>query len=133
MKTEKRYSITALALAALAAIALPLQKSAAEENDKPEWKGSIETGEHMTVDDMAKLAKTPLDQALNTAMGEVAGKAIKAELESEDGYLIYGVEIVTAEGKVKEVILDPANGKVLSVENEESHQKGDQEKEEGES
>ncbi len=129
MKTKERHNIAGIALVALTAIALPLQMVGAEENDKPEWKVSIEATDHVAETRMVELAKIPLEHAIRTALEKVAGKPVKAELESEDGYLIYAVEIVTPEGKVMEVILDPTDGKVLSVEDESAEQDGAADKE----
>ena len=118
----KRYTPTAFALTVLAAAIL---LSRAPEGETPEWKGTIKAEEKISEVGMADLAKIPLDQALTKALEKVPGKPVKAEVESEDGCLIYGVEIVTADKELKEVILNPADGKVLAVEDEAAHDKGE--------
>jgi len=115
---KERHSTARILPIALTAIALSMHMVAAGENEKPEWKGAIETPGRITETRMVALAEIPLDQAIHTALKKVAGKPIKAELESEDGYLIYGVEIVTPEEKVVEVILDPSSGRILNIEDE---------------
>lgn len=62
---------------------------------------------------LANLAKIDLVQATTAAIHTVPGKAIDAELDEEDGNLVYDVEIVTGKGTV-EVIVDAGNGKVLA-------------------
>jgi len=40
---------------------------------------------------------------------------LKAELENENGYLVYGVEIVKADKQIADVKVDAGNGKILKV------------------
>jgi len=66
--------------------------------------------------DMAKATQITIDEAVQTAIKEVPGTVIKAELEKEHGPLMWEIEIVTSEGKVQEVHLDGASGKRLAFE-----------------
>lgn len=61
-----------------------------------------------------QLAKVTLEQAMQSALGSTGGKVIKAGLEDEDGFLIYGVEVVTPEKAIIEVKVDAGSGKVLA-------------------
>ena len=63
--------------------------------------------------DLAR-AKISLSQAIGTAESHAAGKAVKAELDSEKGALAFEVEVVTADKKVMDVRVDANDGKVLS-------------------
>ena len=63
--------------------------------------------------DLAR-AKISLSQAIGTAESHAAGKAVKAELDSEKGALAFDVEVVTADKKVMDVRVDANDGKVLS-------------------
>ena len=65
------------------------------------------------ISDLAK-AKISLVQAIGAAEAQAAGKATKAELESERGATVFGVEVVTADNKVFDVKVDATDGKVLS-------------------
>ncbi|MBX3618986.1 MAG: PepSY domain-containing protein [Rhizobacter sp.] len=65
------------------------------------------------VTDLAK-AKVSLVQAVNVAEAQAGGKAIKAELDGEDGQLDFIVEVVTADSKVFDVRVDATGGKVVS-------------------
>lgn len=47
-----------------------------------------------------------------------AARLLEAELESEDGLLIYELEVLTSGGSVRELELDASNGKVLKDEEE---------------
>jgi uncharacterized membrane protein YkoI len=48
------------------------------------------------------------------------GTVLKAELEVEDGCLMYSFEIVGAGKKITEVEIDAGNGKVLETEDAEN-------------
>jgi hypothetical protein len=63
----------------------------------------------------AAMAKISLDSAVDEALKAVPGKALKAELENENGYLVYAVEIATADRQTMDVKVDAGNGKVLKV------------------
>ena len=70
---------------------------------------------------LAKEAKITMKEARATALKEVAGKIKEAELEREDGQLVYSFDIRTKEG-IKEVQVDAITGKVLKVETETKEQ-----------
>ena len=53
---------------------------------------------------------------MKEALKAVPGKVIKAELENEDGYLVYGVEYARADRQISGVKVDAGNGKVLKIE-----------------
>jgi uncharacterized protein YpmB len=67
-----------------------------------------------------------MEEAIKTATTQFPGKALEAELESEDGKVIYEVEIVNAAGEIREFEIDAQSGKILSseLEDEEGHEKG---------
>ncbi len=75
----------------------------------------------------ANLSKVTLDQAIASALKAQPGKIIKAELENEDGYLVWGVEIAS-NNQINEVKVDAGNAKVLKTEKD----KLDSEKDSGE-
>ena len=84
------------------------------EKDKA-VKGSITAGK---MDDakLMDMAKISLADAVAAAVAKVPGKPWKAELEAEDGSLIFTVQVVTAAGEWKEVAVDAGNGAILNVE-----------------
>ncbi|WNM62128.1 PepSY domain-containing protein [Candidatus Nitrospira neomarina] len=67
-----------------------------------------------------------MEEAINTATTQFPGKLLEAEMESEDGKVIYEVEIVNAAGEIREFEIDAQSGKILSseLEDEERHEKG---------
>jgi hypothetical protein len=66
---------------------------------------------------LAREAKITMKAARDTALQAAPGKIQEAELEREDGKLVYSFDIKTKEG-IKEVQIDAIDGKVVSVETE---------------
>ena len=73
--------------------------------------------------DLPALARISFDDAMKAALAAAPGKIIKAELEIEDGNLMYSFEIVGARKAITEVEIDAGNGKVLGTEQEEAGEK----------
>jgi uncharacterized membrane protein YkoI len=75
----------------------------------------------------ASMAKVSMASAINAALKEVQGKVLRAELENENGYLVYGIEIAKTDHQIVEVKVDAGDGKILKVENDrkekESHER----------
>jgi uncharacterized membrane protein YkoI len=74
-------------------------------------KGNDEAG-------YAGMAKVSLDEAIQAALQAVKGKVLKVELEDEDGYLVYGVEIAKADRQIADVKIDAGNGKLLKIDHD---------------
>lgn len=105
------------------------EKAETEENEGAEDNESRETsdkaGENESeAEDQAEVAESArlqslatisADQAKSAALAQVAGTVTKVELENEDGNVVYGVEIKTADGE-RDVKVDAGNGSVLHVE-----------------
>lgn len=64
------------------------------------------------------LATVTADEATAAALAAVPGTAGSAELENENGYVVYGVEITATDGTVTDVKVDAGNGKVLAQDTE---------------
>lgn len=75
--------------------------------------GTIPLGKQAEVE-YPQLAQITLDQAIQAAQASTPGKVMKAGLEDEDGFLVYGVEVVTPEKAIMEVKVDAGSGKVLA-------------------
>ena len=99
---KRNLMIPALAVAFGVATAAGLavaQQSGGSDND--------------AVTDIAR-AKITLSQAVGAAEAQAAGRATKAELESENGAVVFNVEVVAADNKVFDVKVNAVDGKVLS-------------------
>ena len=62
----------------------------------------------------AQMAKISLADAINSALQSYPGKAIKAELKSRDGFLVYSVEVVTQDNIVMDFTVDAGSGTILA-------------------
>jgi len=123
------FKKTAVCLLAVVAAAFAMTAESASGGKKAEKakeaiKGSIAVVK-MSDSALVDLAKISVADAVAAAVAKVPGKAWKAELEAEDGSLLYTVQVVTKEGEWKEIAVDAGNGAILMVE------KGDQEEFEG--
>ncbi|MEK3934608.1 PepSY domain-containing protein [Sporosarcina sp. FSL W7-1349] len=56
-----------------------------------------------------------LEQAISIAQEQVPGNVVKAELDYDDGRLIYEIDIRTAQGLKYEVKVDANTGQVIRV------------------
>lgn len=78
-------------------------------------------------------AKISLTQAIASAERHAGGKAVRAELEDENGKIVYGVEVI-AGANVTDVKVDVDDGKVLSAQADDDEHEGlaGEDREEGE-
>jgi len=76
---------------------------------------------------VAEMAKISMDSAMNEALKQVQGKVLKVELENENGFLVYGVEIAKPDHEIVDVKVDAGNGKILKIDqdNDEGHERED--------
>ena len=84
----------------------------------PAWSdenGKEKEGEEKETIEMAAVATVTIDQAIKTALEEVAGEVVEAELAKKHGKLAWEVEVVTAENKVMEIHIDAASGEVIDT------------------
>jgi uncharacterized membrane protein YkoI len=96
--------------------------SAADEGktQEPTYESSIKVkeqnhGERGEAARLATLARINSTQAASAALAQVPGTVLKAELDNENGNLVYSVKVKTASNEVKDVKVDAGNGKVLQV------------------
>ena len=64
---------------------------------------------------LKSLARITPEQASAAALAQVPGTVKKVELENEDGNVVYGVQIKTANGE-SDVKVDAGDGRVLHIE-----------------
>jgi uncharacterized membrane protein YkoI len=89
-----------------------------EANESKEGKKGEEAedkAEGAESERLKSLARITPEQASAAALAQVPGTIKKVELENEDGNVVYGVEIKTAEGE-RDVKVDAGDGRVLHVE-----------------
>ncbi len=89
-------------------IAAPAEQQGAEEDSNAEQAA------------LAGLAKISEADAKTAALAAAPGTVNNVRLEDEDGFVVYAVEVTTANGLV-EVKIDAGNGKVLAQEAGDEH------------
>lgn len=99
----------AIALAAMMAFAAYSTSASADDDaeDQARARAAVARGEAL-----------PVVRILEIAQREVAGQVIDVELDWDDDRLEYDVKVLTESGRVREVEIDAANGRVLSVEDD---------------
>jgi len=109
---------------ALASAALAMAAVADDDKNepKPKWTGSIRVEGKHTQAELQQMAKITAQEAVRVALAAVPGDASKkkvteTELEVENDFLVYGVEIrVDGQKGERDVTVDAGNGKVLAQE-----------------
>ena len=85
-----------------------------ESSEVREKEGDHEDHDAAETAKLQSLAKITRQQAIHAALLKVKGTLVNAELENEDGNVVYGVEVKTSSG-IADVKVDAGNGKVLFV------------------
>jgi hypothetical protein len=99
----------------------------ANSDDSEVRDGTIRI-ENQVEADFPALARITWNQAIQKALAIVHGQVLKTELEDENGFLVYGVEVVTADKVIVDVKVDAGSGKVLAMNrdkaDDETHEDG---------
>jgi hypothetical protein len=90
--------------------------------DDSQVRGGTIRLENQVEADFPALAKLTSTQAVQKALVAVQGQILKTELENENGFLVYEVEVVTADKTIMEVKVDAGSGKVLVVDRDNAHE-----------
>ena len=62
------------------------------------------------------MARISIFKAIGIASSMSKGTPVEAELEAEDGYLVYEIELSTGDDARTEVVIDAGNGSILKQE-----------------
>ncbi|WP_167900667.1 PepSY domain-containing protein [Thermococcus sp. LS1] len=98
--------------------------SVGSDLQSPGYVGSIKVDQYDNLSEgqeakaLQSLAKITPEQAKSAALSKVNGSVVKVELDNENGYLVYSVEVKTGNGIIKDVKVDAGDGKVLYVDGE---------------
>ena len=132
MNLQKVLLAVAVAMVVLvgAGVAYAANNSSSErtmgDNDAEEsYKGSVSVA-GKNESSLHKLANIDQAAAEQVALKAVPGKVHETELETSDnGYVVYDIEIAGDDGKGHEVTVDAVNGKVLHQDLEEEADESD--------
>jgi uncharacterized membrane protein YkoI len=78
--------------------------------------GSIRVGDDEPESRLVKLAKVSRADAEAAATRQVPGKVIEMELDEENQFLVWNVEVLAKDGTIMELAIDAGNGEVLAME-----------------
>ncbi|WP_291490636.1 PepSY domain-containing protein [Desulfurella sp.] len=112
MKNTKKLAALALGGLLLATSAAGIATASSQLN------GSIKITQDNEAN-YANLASVNIDQAVASALKAQPGQVIKAGLENEDGYLVWGIEIAS-NNQIHEVKVDAKNAKILKIEKDQT-------------
>lgn len=104
-----------LAIALLAGVAFyyASAQNPTTTEQPPSITGSVKAPSRASI--LAGLAKIDILKAIEIAKGQQAGTVIGANLGERNGFVIYNVVVLTADGSSVLVVIDAGNGNVLSV------------------
>jgi hypothetical protein len=85
------------------------------ENEAVEDEAATENEAGGQLERLARIDRAAAEKA---GLGAVPGDVKETELENENGFIVYGVEIQGKDGRLHEVVVDAGNGKVLAQEME---------------
>ncbi len=85
------------------------------KSEESEVRGGSIKLQTQTEANFPSMAKIMPEQAVQAALAAVPGKLLKAGLEDENGFLVYGIEVVTADRAIMEVKVDAGSGKILAM------------------
>jgi len=111
----------AAAIGAVIAVSAPVLLKAEDPQEKPIQgsQGSIRLPNEANQEAaQADLASITAEQAIATAKSSPqgsGGKLLRVELQNEDGFLVYNVELVSPDKKVREIKVDAGANTILRV------------------
>ncbi|MCJ8007390.1 PepSY domain-containing protein [Lederbergia wuyishanensis] len=95
------------------------------ETDNEKDDDDSEVSDEVEKTQLLKEAKISIEESTAIAQAKVKGKVTDAELDDENGVVIYEVEITDLQGQQHEVKIDAKSGKILKVEKDENETKDD--------
>ena len=118
MYVKKVLVVVSVALVVLvgAGVAYAANNNSSDEDADESYKGSVSVAgkNESSAQKLAKIDETAAEQA---ALDAAPGTVHETELETSDnGYLVYDIEIAGKDGKGHEVTVDAGDGKVLHQE-----------------
>lgn len=119
MKTI-RFTLNSLFTILLVLFALSLLTAAGKMKKKEKSSPSLSIPRWTSKFTYPDKANIDLTTAIQNAQSAVPGFAIKAELDRDDGFLIYEVLIIDSGKMLWEVEVDAGDGVVLEIEQEEN-------------
>ncbi|WP_342346425.1 PepSY domain-containing protein [uncultured Nitrospira sp.] len=73
--------------------------------------------------ELATTTKVSIEEAIKVVKEKMPGTVIEAELEKEEGKIVWEVKVVTATGELKEVFVDVQTGQFVQIEEKPKQEK----------
>src|ERR1700751_1557535 len=111
MTSKGKLLLTWMATAAAAGFQVTLLAN--EPKNEAPIRGTIQLqqeGEEQAT--YSSLAKITLQQATTIASNAQSGNISKAELQNEDGFLVYNVVVMSQDKKINDIKVDAGNGSI---------------------
>lgn len=105
MRIERRFLLAAAFTALLVPPDASARRGRGRGGDHDEAREAVEQGQALS-----------LVQILPLAQRAVPGEVLEVELERERGTLVYEIEILARNGRVRKVILEARTGAVIGLE-----------------
>ena len=129
MKMKNGFLVFVFGIMLFSAIAITETGKSALDDKNPSWKGSIKV-EGVKVAVLVERASFPIQRAMAIALRHTKGGMIwKAEMEVENGYLVYSIQVITSKKQAMEIVIDAGNSAILAVEPGDVEELGTGEKE----
>jgi uncharacterized membrane protein YkoI len=100
-------------------VAAPAETEADDATETPE-------SEAAEAEQLKSLAKIDQAAAEKAALDAVPGQVVETELDNENGFVVYSVEVQSDDGTVTDVKVDAGDGTVLAQEAEEDEAEEDE-------
>lgn len=64
----------------------------------------------------SRYSRISIDDAMEIALEQIPGEVVKAELDTENGTLVYEVDIINMQGLKYEIVIDTQTGRIVKLE-----------------
>jgi uncharacterized membrane protein YkoI len=102
-----RTNATMNLLGAAGLVLATMSGTRADDDDHDFAKRALEQGRAL-----------PLADIIAKVTPKVPGKVIEVDLEDEDGTLVYDLKVLSPQGRLQEIEVDAATGKILKIEDD---------------
>ena len=102
-----RTNTVKMLLVAAGLVLATMSGTRADDDDHDFAKRALEQGRAL-----------PLADIIAKISPQVPGKVIEVELEDEDGALVYDLKVLSPQGRLQEIEVDAATGKILKIEDD---------------
>lgn len=115
MNNAKKAGLAVAALVMAGMLAVSGSGRTASGEPEPKWTGSLKAGNARGIE-LVNKATFPIQRAMAMALKQAKGGRIwKAELEVENGFLVYTIQVITPQGKALEVVIDANTRNILAT------------------